>query len=113
MIQSVQGVSPLLSRKLRSLLQLCERRGVHIIFQWVPSHGRHVARWRPLHFSEFELRKWNERADQLARNAASQQLRGSARQLCAEARRRAYRWEMEALQAVERIATAYMAFDAA
>ena len=52
MIHSMHGVVPLLSRKLRSLLQLCEQRGVHIDFQWVPSHGRHVACWRPLHFSE-------------------------------------------------------------
>jgi len=105
MIHSVHGVSPLLSRKLRSLLQLCERRGVQIIFQWVPSHGRHVASWKPLHFSEMEPRPWNEIADQLARDAASQQLQGSARHLCAEARRRAYRWEMGTLQAVARIAT--------
>ena len=113
MIHSVHGVSPLLSRKLRSLQQLCERRGVQIIFQWVPSHGRHVASWKPLHFSEMELRTWNEIADQLARDAASQQLQGSAPHLCAEARRRAYRWEMGTLQAVARIAAAYMDFDAA
>eukprot|EP00435_Cladocopium_sp_Y103_P035570 s919_g9.t1 len=113
MIHSVHGVAPLLSRKLRSMLQLCERRGVHIIFQWVPSHGRHVAKWSPRHFSEEELRKWNEIADRLARDAASQQLQGSARQVCAEARRRAYQWEMGTLQAVERIAAAYLDLDAA
>ena len=64
-------------------------------------------------FSEMELRTWNEIADQLARDAASQQLQGSAPHLCAEARRRAYRWEMGTLQAVARIAAAYMDFDAA
>ena len=59
-----------------------------------------------------ELRQWNEIADQKAREAASLRLQGSARQMCAEARRRAYQWEMGTLQAGARIATAYVGFDA-
>lgn len=50
MIHSVHGAAPLLSRKLQSLLQLRERRGAQIIFQWAPSRGRQVASWRLLHF---------------------------------------------------------------
>eukprot|EP00435_Cladocopium_sp_Y103_P029088 s2744_g7.t1 len=113
MIHSYHGVAPLLSRRIRSLLTLCEQRGVHVSFQWVPSHGRHVASWRPEHFSEFDLRQWNAIADQLARDAAKRRLSGSDREACAAARRHAYFWEMETLAAVANIATANLNSEAA
>ena len=91
------------------LWNLLETAGVKVTLHWIPSHGKRAPDgWRPPgSFSEAQARLLNQAADAEARRLAARRARGSARQLCCQARTEAETWETGAINALHRISSAF------
>lgn len=95
--------------RFTALWTLLATAGIKVTLHWIPSHGKRAPHgWRPPgSFSEAQARLLNQAADAEARRLAARRARGSARQLCCQARTAAEAWETGAINALHRISSAF------
>ncbi|CAE7475726.1 L96 [Symbiodinium sp. CCMP2592] len=96
--------------EIRALrLQLRDRR-VRTEFLWTPSHGKRPSWQPPAGHSALRLRALNTAADEAAGACMTRRLRGSRRQAWAAQLEHNTLWEVRAIEAAAKIASAYHDF---
>ena len=102
------GQTPKLSHQCVSIIRQLQTLGLHVKFAWIPSHDKSSPFCQPSPFcAESDMRRWNEIADQNAKQCMRQRLAGSMREAWHVQRQAAVDWEVSAIRLCAEVGRQY------